>query len=194
MPRPEPAAQGVFVTARLHLCNARKTQRGQRVGVSGWSSRLLLCCPCPGGVGQLRCGLPGSCGMRRLCSWILLLCAVLGIDPRALHMLCEILHCSHCYPGSCYPWHYLRLTITGPHSVLHGKYSVHCPSLTAKATLGLLGKMDSFMKSASISAQSRLSINTGRTDANSGGAWQVQVVPQNTLDFPRHFMVNLKLP
>lgn len=35
--------------------------------------------------------------------------------------------------------------------------------------MGLLGKMDSFLKSASIPAHSRLSRNTGRMDANSGG-------------------------
>lgn len=70
------------------------------------------------------------------------------------------------------------------------EYLAHYLSLTSKATVGLLGKMDSFLKSASIPAHSRLSRNTGRMDANSGGDWQVWVVPKNTLEFPRHFMEN----
>lgn len=72
------------------------------------------------------------------------------------------------------------------------EYLVHYPSLTAEATVGLLGKMDSFLKSASIPAHSRLSRNPSRMDANSGGDWQVWVEPVNTLEFPRHFYGELK--
>lgn len=122
-----------------------------------------------------------------------MICAVLGMEPRALHMLGK----RPTTVATGLPRVLLSMALFV--AVHHGsllcpargqEYLAHYLSLTSKATVGLLGKMDSFLKSASIPAHSRLSRNTGRMDANSGGDWQVWVVPKNTLEFPRHFMEN----
>lgn len=115
------------------------------------------------------------------------------MEPRALHTLGK----RFTAVGTGLPQVLLSLALfVGVH---HGsllcpawrqEYLVHYPSLTAEATVGLLGKMDSFLKSASIPAHSRLSRNPGRANANSGGDWQVWVEPENTLEFLRHFMKN----
>lgn len=122
-----------------------------------------------------------------------MICAVLGMEPRALHVLGKR------FTAVATGLPRVLLSMARFVAVHHGsllcpawgqEYLVHYLSLTAKATVGLLGKMDSFLKSASIPAHSRLSRNIGRMDANSGGDWQVWVVPKNTLEFPRRFMEN----